>query len=201
MLEFLKGFFSSKDALTFDELTSAVEAYNADPANKDNQIKPVDLSSGDYVSKSKFDDKVKELESASGQITTLTEAAKAYEGVDVGELQGKITSIQSKYDTDTAALKAEMNKKDAVDLWLDTHPSKHRALLKTQFDLDKINIGDDGKITGIEEQGTTIAEVYKDLFIIEGNDAGGGMPHGKTPSSKDPGEMSMDEYRAWREKQ
>lgn len=188
-MEWLKEFLG-------DDLYSQVEAKL-----KDNEkVKLGNLASGEYVSKSKYDDKIKELDAANGQIETLTKSAEEYKGVDPKELQNQLTTSKQKYEEEVNLLKASIKKNEEVDKWLDAHPSKHRSLLKTQFNLDKIEIGEDGTVKGIEEQGTAIAESYKDLFVQE-NDSAGGLPQGGSPTGKDPSQMSMEEYKAWREKQ
>lgn len=188
-MEWLKEFLG-------DDLYSQVEAKLKD----NEEVKLGNLASGEYVSKSKYDDKIKELNVANTQINTLTDAAKQYEGVDIEGLQSQLAESKNKYDADISALQTSIKKNEEVDKWLDAHPSKHRSLLKTQFDLNKIEIEEDGTVKGIEEQGTTIAESYKDLFIQE-NDSAGGLPQGGSPTGKDPSQMSMEEYKAWREKQ
>lgn len=188
-MEFLKEYLG-------DELYSQVEAKLKDNDN----VKLANLADGEYVSKSKYDDKEEELKTANKQLANLSETVKKFEGEDIESLKKQLTDSQEKYDNDINALQTTMKKMAAVDKWLDAHPSKHRNLLKSQFDLDKIEIDKDGSIQGLDEQGTTISETYKDMFITEQPSAGG-MPQGGTPNAADPGQMSMEEYKAWRAKQ
>lgn len=188
-MEFLKEFLG-------DDLYAQVEAKLKDNEN----VKLANLASGEYVSKSKYDDKEEELKTANAQLANLSETVKKFEGEDIESLKKQLTDSQEKYDNDISALQTTMKKMAAVDSWLDAHPSKHRNLLKAQFNLDKIEIEKDGTMKGLDEQGKTLAETYKDMFIIEQPKAGG-MPQGGTPNTKDPGQMSMDEYKAWRAKQ
>lgn len=179
-----------------DELYSQVEAKLKGNKN----VKLANLASGEYVSKSKYDDKEEELKTANKQLENLSETVKEFEGEDIEELKKQLTDSQTKYDEDIGALQATMKKLAAVDTWLDAHPSKHRNLLKSQFDLSKIEIDKDGSMKGLDEQGTAIAETYKDMFITE-QQLSDGMPQGGTPNTKDPSQMTMDEYKAWRAKQ
>ena len=188
-MEFLKEYLG-------DELYSQVEAKLKD----NDKVKLANLASGEYVSKSKYDDKEEELKTANKQLANLSETVKKFEGEDIENLKKQLTDSQEKYDNDISALQTTMKKMAAVDSWLDAHPSKQLNLLKAQFNLDKIEIEKDGTMKGLDEQGKTLTETYKDMFIIEQPKAGG-MPQGGTPNTKDPGQMSMDEYKAWRAKQ
>ena len=164
-----------------------------------------DRASGEYVSKSKYDDKVTELATANTTIGQLKEAAEKYEGTDIDGLKTQLANAQTKYDTDTKKLKDDIKKRDAVDAWLDKHPTRHRNLMRSQFDYSKLKVDGDN-VTGIDEIGKQLTDTYADMFNQDdGGDGGqggdGGMPHGRSPKEKDPGEMSMEEYKAWREKQ
>ena len=90
----------------FNKFTEKVNEYNGNEANKDKQLKLVNLNTGDYVSKLKFDDisqqlsgKQTELDTANGLIEELKKGTKGNE-----ELQGKITG----YETQVADLQAKL---------------------------------------------------------------------------------------------
>lgn len=90
----------------FGQVKTAIEAFNGKDENKDKQIKIGNLSSGDYVSKLKFDDiasqlsgKESELQTANDLIAQLKKGTKGNE-----ELQGKITA----YEAQVADLQAEL---------------------------------------------------------------------------------------------
>lgn len=193
-MEFLKEFLG-------DELYAQVEAK----LKGNDKIKIANLASGEYVSKSKYDDKVTELATANTTIGQLKEAAEKYEGTDIDGLKTQLANAQTKYDTDTKKLKDDIKKRDAVDAWLDKHPTRHRNLMRSQFDYSKLKVDGDN-VTGIDEIGKQLTDTYADMFNQDdGGDGGqggdGGMTHGRSPKEKDPGEMSMEEYKAWREKQ
>lgn len=188
-MEFLKEFLG-------DDLYAQVEAK----LKGNEKVKLANLASGAYVSKTKYDDKEEELKTANAQLANLSETVKKFEGEDIEGLKRQLTDSQTKYDEDISALQTTMKKMAAIDTWLDAHPSKHRNLLKSQFDLNKIEIDKDGSIKGLEEQGTAITETYKDMFLTE-QQLSEGMPQGGTPNTKNPSQMSMEEYKAWRAKQ
>ncbi|MBS4535827.1 phage scaffolding protein [Clostridium sp. D2Q-14] len=72
---------------------------------------------------------------------------------------------------------------NSIKMWLKDNNAKYEDLLSTKFDREKLTIADDGSINGLEEQGNSIKEGYKDLFTqaISGNspndtgDSPGGM--------------------------
>lgn len=104
-MEFLKDILGDG----FAAFETAVNAWNQKPENKDKQVKIANLSSGDYVSKSKFDALSADKEGLEGQLSIATEQLKAFEGVDVAELQGRISTL----NTDLGNLKADYEKKIA----------------------------------------------------------------------------------------
>lgn len=90
----------------YNQLVSKINEHNGNEANKDNQIKLANLSSGEYVSKAKhdalqalLDGKNTELDTANGLIAELKKGTKGNE-----ELQGKITG----YETQVADLQAQL---------------------------------------------------------------------------------------------
>ena len=90
----------------FNQFSEKINAWNGNEANKEKLVKLANLSTGEYVSKLKFDDisqqltgKQSELDKANGLIAELQKATKADEG-----LQQKITD----YETEKAQLQAEL---------------------------------------------------------------------------------------------
>lgn len=172
-MEFLKELFGDQ-ALTYDALTKAVDAYNAKAENKDKQIKLGNVSNGEYVSRRKFDDKVTELDNATTQITTLTtEIGKLKKGEDPAQLKVKLEQLQKQYDSDVENAKKLSAIKDA----LYEKGAKHPDLLASKFDLEAIEITDKGKVIGIDKQLTKLTEDYADLFpVVEDEDNEGDDP-------------------------
>lgn len=102
-MEFLKEILGEE---LFNQFSEKINAWNGNEANKEKLVKLANLSTGEYVSKLKFDDisqqltgKQSELDKANGLITELQKATKADEG-----LQQKITT----YETEKAQLQAEL---------------------------------------------------------------------------------------------
>lgn len=102
-MEFLKEILGEE---LFNQFSEKINAWNGNEANKEKLVKLANLSTGEYVSKLKFDDisqqltgKQSELDKANGLIAELQKATKADEG-----LQQKITT----YETEKAQLQAEL---------------------------------------------------------------------------------------------
>ena len=90
----------------FNQFSEKINAWNGNEANKEKLVKLANLSTGEYVSKLKFDDisqqltgKQTELDTANGLIADLKKGNK-----DNEDLQGKITA----YETQVADLQAQL---------------------------------------------------------------------------------------------
>lgn len=102
-MEFLKEILGDE---LFNQFTEKVNAWNGNEANKEKLVKLANLSTGEYVSKGKYDGlaeqltgKQGELDKANGLIAELQKATKGNE-----DLQGKITA----YETEKAQLQAQL---------------------------------------------------------------------------------------------
>ena len=152
-MDFLKKIFGDK-ALTFAEFETAL---------KDNkEVKLANLATGQYVDKDKLDTKITELSTANQTIKDLQDAVKKFDGVDVEKLKGDLLALQSKYDTDTAALKKDF----ALDRALLDAKAKNPKLAKAALDLEKIKLDGD-TVLGLEEQLTALKASDPYLFDIE----------------------------------
>ncbi|MBH8121150.1 phage scaffolding protein, partial [Clostridioides difficile] len=83
------------------------------------------------------------------------------------EHQTEIKKIEENHKLEVEKIQNESlktRKLSAVEKALLTNKAKHTDLLTNKFDLEKITIGEDGKIVGIEEQLKELQESYKDLF-------------------------------------
>lgn len=160
MIEFLKQFFGD-EALTFDQLNEKLSA--------DDSIHIVNVADGSYVPKEDYD-KVNE------QLQAATEEAKKYADFD-SQLQAAKDEGEQKlsaYKREVAITKAltDANVADEVSV---------RANLK----LDDIQLGEDGSITGMEDQLNALKESKPFLFTDPQQqlDLGGSTPgaHGEAP--------------------
>lgn len=83
------------------------------------------------------------------------------------EHQAQIKKIEENHKIEVEKMQNESlktRKLSAVEKALLTNKAKHTDLLTNKFDLEKISVGEDGKVVGIEEQLKTLQESYKDLF-------------------------------------
>lgn len=103
----------------FNQVSTAINAWNGNDANKDKLVKLANLSTGEYVSKGKYDGlaeqltgKQGELDKANGLIEEMKKATKGNE-----ELQGKITTYEGQIEQ-LQAENAEIRLKSAVKVAL-----------------------------------------------------------------------------------
>ena len=165
-MEFLKAIYGDK-ALTFDEFVQAVNAHNGNEANKDKLIKLANLGSGDYVSKAKhdalqalFDGKNTELEKANGLISELQKGTKGNE-----ELQGKITQYESTVSQLQEQLKQTQLESEIKVALLGAKATDIDYLtFKLKANGEKLELGEDGKIKGIDEMITGLKTQFPNQF-------------------------------------
>lgn len=99
------------------------------------------------------------------------------------ELQAKYQELQDKYQNETEASNnriAEIKRDSAVELKLTQAGAKNIKAAKALLDLDKVEVAEDGTVTGLDEQITTITTSDAYLFGGEttGQFASGGNPNG-----------------------
>ncbi|MGL5766025.1 MAG: phage scaffolding protein [Sarcina sp.] len=83
------------------------------------------------------------------------------------ELQAQIEAHKTKVLEIEAAAKEKVRTltlDNAISSKLGEFDAKYHALLTKAFDRDTLNVGEDGVITGLDEQYTNIKETYKDLL-------------------------------------
>ncbi len=109
MYEFLEKLFGKGEngepkALTFAELQTALEA--------DKEIKLVNLKDGGYVSQEKFDAKETELKGIRTQLEDANKQIQSFKDVDVDGIKQKVSDWETKYNTDTEALRKQMEEQE-----------------------------------------------------------------------------------------
>lgn len=112
-MDFLKSILG--EAL-YGQVESALNAWNADEANKDNLVKLANLAGGEYVGRGKYDKDIRgkqeELDRANGLIGELQKSAVGNE-----ELQAKIAQYQTEL-ANLQALFAQEKVKSAIKVGL-----------------------------------------------------------------------------------
>lgn len=126
------------------------------------------VNDGSWIPKAKFD----EVNEAKKKLEAALEELKA-NGASAEELQKTIENY--KKELRNVKINYELKSK------LREHKAKYEDLLLGKFDLEKIVIGEDGKISGIDEQLASLKENYADLFVVEEEKP---KVTGKTPEDK-----------------
>lgn len=170
--EFLKALFGEPKegeepkAMTFAELERAI--------NADKNIKVVDLSGGDYVSKSKFDSRGTELEGVKQQLETANATINSFKDQDVEGIKKSVSDWETKYNKDTQKLKDQLaaeQRAHAEEMFMTGYhftskPAREgvlNAFKEQNFQMK------DGKFVGADEYMQKLMENddYKGAFAIE----------------------------------
>lgn len=170
--EFLKALFGEPKegeepkAMTFAELEQAI--------NADKNIKVVDLSSGDYVSKSKFDSRGTELEGVKQQLETDNATINSFKDQDIEGIKKSVSDWETKYNKDTQKLKDQLaaeQRAHAEEMFMTGYhftskPAREgvlNAFKEQNFQMK------DGKFVGADEYMQKLMENddYKGAFAIE----------------------------------
>ena len=114
------------------------------------------------VPKETFNDINTQLKTAN---TTIADLKK--NNADNETLQQTIKDHEATIKTQKADYEAKVRNltlDGAIEKALSSSKAKHIDLLSTKIDREKLVIGDDGKVTGLDEQLKGLKETYKDLF-------------------------------------
>ena len=153
-----------------DDLFNQVKAkVEADP-NKDKiRIENVDIESGNYIPKSKFNEVNEALKTANTEIATrdtqladLKKSAKGNEDLltKINELQTANTTTKAEADKKIA----DLQKENAISEALYGAKARNPKAIKGMLDLTKVEFKD-GKVVGLDEQ---LAEIKKsDAYLFE----------------------------------
>jgi hypothetical protein len=144
--------------------------------------------SGSYVPKARFDEVNTQLTNANAQVKerdTQIAGLKKFEG-DNAALQTRISELETANQTKDNEMKAALAKERKSNaMRLSLAGKVHDAdLVLSQIDTEKVAVGDDGKLTGFDEQVKALQESKKFLFVEEtpkANPYAGFRVVGKTP--------------------
>lgn len=158
----LKELFND-GALTYDQLVAACS---------DKGIKLADLSSGEYVSKYRYDEAERLRKEAEGK----ADAIKDYDP----DWRTKLKDAEDAANTKINNFKAAWERDHALDAALTAAKVKDPVAVKAHLDMDKVKYAD-GKLDGLQDQLEALA-ADKTTSILFGGDAdvklnlGGGTP-------------------------
>lgn len=170
------------------------------------------VNDGSYIPKDKFDkindekkDLVKEKEKLTTDLKTAQDSLKKAEDEKNSgnkSVEDKIAALEKKTkeqddkiaakDKELQLAKYEGVLKDSLTAAGVTNP-KNLKLLMREFDLEKVELTEDGKIKGFDDSIKKLQEDYKPLF---GEEQFGGTPPGgkKKENSANDKEMSTEEF-------
>lgn len=177
----LKQLFENAEngTLTYDQFAAAV---------KEAGMKLADLSSGDYVSKKKYDD---DLGAKDSQISTLNDtiaqrdtdleglrtqlSAAGTDAEKLNQLSTDLSNLQSKYDADVENYKNQLQKQSYEFAVREFAGTKNFTSNAAKRDFINSMIAkelkmDNGKILGADDFVSTYSADNEDAFVVESTD-------------------------------
>lgn len=114
------------------------------------------------VSKEQYNAKIKELDAANGTIKQLKKDAEDNPDLQkaIKDHEAAVKKLQAEHAEEIKGMKID----SAIDKLLADKKAKYPELLSAKFDRAKIQVTDDGKVIGLDEQMKEIEKNYKDMF-------------------------------------
>ena len=97
--EYLKDLFG-EGSLSFAQFTEKLNASD--------KVKLINLKDGGYVGKDKFDAMQTERDGLRTQLQTVNTTIQSYKDMDIDGIRRAVTDWETKYNTDTQALKQQL---------------------------------------------------------------------------------------------
>ena len=167
MLDFLKEIFGD-EALTLDQLSERLGETEA--------IKVVNAADGSYVPKEDYDAVSANLTEANAQLAEAEANAEKYADFD--------QQLQTAKDEGEAKLREYKRDVKITQAFGEAQVSDEVSV-RANLDLDKVQLGDDDSLTGLEDQLTALKESKPYLFTQPQQqlELGGSTPgaHGEAP--------------------
>lgn len=168
-MDFLKAILGDD---LYAQIEQAVNAYNGNEANKDNQVKIANLATGDYVSKGKYSSLEAENQTNATKLTEannlIAQLQKAVKGDEA--LQGQVTAYQARVQELENELK-KTQAENAANLALLAAGAKPESIRYIMFELKEkgeLVLGDDGKVKGMEDKITALKTQLPNHFAGDG---------------------------------
>lgn len=167
MPEFLKALFVDDSGaaapLTFEQLSAKLKDNTA--------IKLANLADGGFVAKGKYDTKVAELSTVTGQLNDANQTIQSYKDMDIDGIKASATAWETKYNEGQAAIEA-LKKSHATDMFLSGYKFTSDAAksgIKALFEQQNFKVGEDGAFQGAKEwmDAQIASEGNKGAFVIE----------------------------------
>lgn len=112
-----------------------------------------------FVARGDFNTKNDELKRANDTIKDLQDTAKKFDGIDAKKLQDDLATLQTKYDTDIAAMRRD----NALNVALTGAKARDLKAVRALLDLDTIKL-DGEKLVGFDNQIETLKKDKAFLF-------------------------------------
>lgn len=160
-----------------------------------------------FVPRARLTEETEKLAALQGQLADRDKDIQALQAAagKGTELEKQLTELEGKYQADTEALNQQITQTKldaALDAAILRERGKNPKAIRALLDLDKLQLGEDGEVEGLDLAALKAAEPYlfgNETVSIQGTGrAAGGLGD---PSAADPSQMSMSEYRAWRQRQ
>lgn len=165
-MEFLKEILGEE---LYTQVAEKINSYNSDEKNKNNPVKIVNLSSGNYVGKEKFDAKETEVAGLTQQLNDANATIKSYEDMDVEAIKKSVKDWETKYNEDTANLQKQLTEKDyeySLDLFLNNLEmidEVHKENLKKEIKEKQLKF-ENKKLIGGDDVVANYKEKYPQAF-------------------------------------
>ena len=161
-----------------------------------------------FVPKNKYEEALEENKKIKASVTErdkqLEELKKAGEGNTA--LQKQIEALQKQNAEQVKVHEAEMKKlklDNAIELALSVSGARNTKAVKSLLNSEKLKLGEDGKVTGLDEQinaiKTSDSYMFKDSKQTEFKGLQPGASGVENPSALTPDKMSYDQLCAYME--
>lgn len=114
------------------------------------------------VPKEQYNGKVKELDAANNTIKQLVKDAKDNPDLQkaIKDHEAAMKKLQDEHAEEIRGMKID----SAINKALSDQHAKYPELLAGKFDRSKLQVTDDGKVIGLDEQMKELTKSYKDMF-------------------------------------
>ena len=203
-MEFLKQILGDD---LYSQVENKVNSYNSDEKNKNNQVKIVNLSEGNYVGKDKFDAKETEITDLKQQLNNANKQIDDFKEMDIDsikktadEYRQKFEQAQKEADTKIKEMQYDSDLTENMKT-LKINDYLHAEKLKKMIKEKKLPF-ENGKLIGGDDVVNMYKEKYPSVFKNEED-----IPNisSSTPGtnenfiSGDPDKMDFSTYKKWRE--
>ncbi len=203
-MEFLKQILGDD---LYSQVENKVNSYNSDEKNKNNQVKIVNLSEGNYVGKDKFDAKETEITDLKQQLNNANKQIDDFKEMDIDSIKKTADEYRQKFEQ--AQKEADTKIKE---MQYDSDLTEYMKTLKINDDVHAENLKkmikekklpfENGKLIGGDDVVNMYKEKYPSVFKNEED-----IPNisSSTPGtnenfiSGDPDKMDFSTYKKWRE--